>query len=43
VLCKIETTAMRRPCTTTREKPLLSATREKLHSNEDPAEPKINR
>ena len=33
---------MRRPCTTTREQPLLAATRKSVCSNEGPSQPKIN-
>jgi len=34
---------MRSPGATTRELPQLATTRENLHSNEDPAPPKINK
>ena len=33
---------MRRPCTTTREQPLLAATRKSMCSNEGPSQTKIN-
>ena len=34
--------SMRSPCTTAREQPLLTATRESPYSNEDPVQPQIN-